>query len=60
MLLSIVKSAKFIKEVVPGETMYIKTELIKYKLGTARVKGTVTVNGSIVAHAEWMATLVNR
>ena len=60
MLLSVVKSAKFIKQVIPGETMYIKTELIKYKLGTAVVRGSVSVYNELVAQAEWMATLVKK
>jgi len=60
MLLSIIKSAKFIKEVIPGDVMIIKTELLKYKLGTAKVKGMVSVNDEVVAHSEWMATLVER
>ena len=35
-------------------------ELKKYKLGTARVKGIITVNNNIIAEAEWMATMVKR
>ena len=60
MLLSIIKSAKFTREVLPGDTMKIRTELVQYKLKTARVRGLVTVKGEVVAKAEWMATLVER
>ena len=60
MLLSIIKSAKFKKKVVPGDKLYIRTELLKYKLGTARVKGIAKVNNETVAEAEWMATMVER
>jgi len=60
MLLSNIKSARFYHTVIPGDKMYIRTELIKYKLGTARVKGVITVNDNIVAEAEWMATMVKR
>tara|TARA_Y100001970_G_scaffold293605_1_gene441535 strand:- start:9241 stop:10611 length:1371 start_codon:yes stop_codon:yes gene_type:complete len=60
MLLSNIKSARFYHTVVPGDKMYIRTDLIKYKLGTARVKGVITVNDNIVAEAEWMATMVKR
>lgn len=60
MLLSNIKSARFYHTVTPGDKMYIRTDLIKYKLGTARVKGTITVNNNIIAEAEWMATMVKR
>ena len=60
MLLSVIKSAKFIKKVVPGDKLYIRTDLLKYKLGTAKVKGVAKVNNEIVAEAEWMATMVER
>ena len=60
MLLSIIKSAKFMKKVIPGDKLYIRTDLLKYKLGTARVKGVAKVNNEIVAEAEWMATMVER
>ena len=60
MLLSIVKSAKFIKKVVPGDKMIIKVELIKMKLGTAQIKGCAIVNNEIVSKAEFMATMVDK
>ena len=60
MLLSIIKSAKFMKKVVPGDKLYIRTDLLKYKLGTAKVKGVAKVNNETVAEAEWMATMVER
>ena len=55
-----IKSAKFMKKVVPGDKLYIRTDLLKYKLGTARVKGVAKVNNETVAEAEWMATMVER
>ena len=60
MLLSVVKSAKFLHKVLPGDKLHIKTKLLKYKLGTARVRGIARVNNKIVAEAEWMATMVER
>ena len=60
MLLSVIKSSKFLQKVLPGDKLYIKTNLLKYKLGTARVKGVARVNNKIVAEAEWMATMVDR
>ena len=60
MLLSIVKSAKFMKKVIPGDKMIIKVELIKFKLGTAHIRGHAIVNNQIVSKAEFMATVVNK
>jgi len=60
MLLSVIKSAKFMREVIPGDTINIRTELIQYKLKTARVRGIISIDDEIVAKAEWMATLVER
>ena len=60
MLLSMVNQAKFIKKVVPGDKLFIFVELIKYRLGTARIKGNVKVNEEIVAKADFMATVVNK
>ena len=60
MLLSVIKSAKFMREVVPGDTINIRTELIQYKLKTARVQGIISIEDEIIAKAEWMATLVER
>ena len=60
MLLSVIKHAKFFKKVIPGDKLHIRTDLLKYKLGTARVKGTARVNNNIVAEAEWMATMTKR
>jgi len=48
------------REVIPGDTINIRTELIQYKLKTARVSGIISIDDEIVAKAEWMATLVER
>ena len=60
MLLSLVNYAKFIKKVVPGDKLTIYVELIKYRLGSARIKGNVKVNNNFVAKADFMATIVNK
>jgi len=60
MLLSVIKSSKFLKKVVPGDKLFIKVELIKFKLKNALIKGTAMVNNELVAEAEWMATVVNK
>jgi 3-hydroxyacyl-[acyl-carrier-protein] dehydratase len=60
MLLSMVNQAKFIKKVVPGNKLIIYVELIRYRLGSARIKGNAKVNGDVVARADFMATVVNK
>ena len=60
MLLSLVNSAKFIKKVFPGDRLVIYVELVKYRLGTARIKGHASVNSNIVAKADFMATVVDK
>ena len=60
MLLSIIKSAKFFKKVVPGDILNLEVTLIKFRLNNALIRGIGTVNGEKVSEAEWMATVVNR
>lgn len=60
MMLSVVNQAKFIKKVVPGDKLIIYVELIKYRLGTARIKGRASVNNNIVSKADFMATVVDK
>ena len=60
MMLSVVNQAKFIKKVVPGDKLIIYVELIKYRLGTARIKGYASVNNNIVSKADFMATVVDK
>ena len=47
-----VNSAKFKKQVVPGDTLDITVEIIKCKGPIGVGKGTVTVDGKIAAVAE--------
>ena len=58
MLLSIIKSSKFIKKVLPGDQLIINVKLLKYKLGTAHIAGEAYVNEEVVSKAEFMATVV--
>jgi 3-hydroxymyristoyl/3-hydroxydecanoyl-(acyl carrier protein) dehydratase len=60
MLLSVIKSAKFMKKVVPGDELSLEVYLLKYKLRNALIRGVASVNGKAVAEAEWMATVVNK
>ena len=60
MLLSVIKKAKFLKQVIPGDKLVLKVNLIKFKLNNAIISGEATVNNEVVAKAEWMATVVDR
>ena len=60
MLLSVVNQSKFLKKVYPGDKLIIYVELIRYRLGSARISGNAKVNGDIVATADFMATVVNK
>ena len=58
MLLSIINHVKFMQKVILGDSLVIYVELVKYRLGTARIKGSASVNNKIVAKADFMATVV--
>ena len=60
MLLSVIKSAKFMKKVVPGDKLSLEVYLLKYKLRNALIRGVASVAGNIVAESEWMATVVEK
>ena len=60
MLLSLVNHAKFMKKVIPGDKLTIYVELVKYRLGTARIKGHASVSGEMVAKADFMASVVEK
>ena len=60
MLLSIINHVKFMQKVIPGDCLVIYVELVKYRLGTARIISNVTVNNKIVAKADFMATVVKK
>jgi len=60
MLLSVIKSAKFFKKVIPGNILNLEVSLVKFKMNNALIKGIGTVNGKKVAEAEWMATVVDK
>ena len=60
MLLSIINHVKFMQKVIPGDCLVIYVELVKYRLGTARIIGNVSVNNKIVSKADFMATVVEK
>jgi len=45
---------KFRKMVVPGDQLFLETEVIRDRLKTASIRGTAKVNGEVVAEAEML------
>jgi beta-hydroxyacyl-ACP dehydratase FabZ len=60
MLFTAIENSKFRKPIVPGDQLIIKLELLKFRLGTAKIKGEAFVDDKIVAEATLMASLVDR
>ena len=57
MLLSSIKSSKFITKVLPESILFIEVKLLKFKLGTAFIEGSVKVKNKTIAKAEFMASM---
>ena len=60
MLFTSIEKSKFRKPVVPGDQLIIKLELLKFRLGSAKIKGEAFVGEKLVAEATLMASLVDR
>src|ERR1700694_4650624 len=56
-LLASVEQAKFRRPVVPGDQLRIEMKVTKRKTSVAKMYGTATVEGNIVAEAEVMCKL---
>jgi beta-hydroxyacyl-ACP dehydratase FabZ len=59
-LLASVDRARFRKPVRPGDQLRIEMILSKRKATVAKMYGTATVNGAVVAEAEMMCKLADR
>jgi beta-hydroxyacyl-ACP dehydratase FabZ len=59
-LLAGVDGAKFRKPVRPGDQLRIEMKLLKRKATLAKMSGTATVNGVLVAEAEMFCVLADR
>jgi 3-hydroxyacyl-[acyl-carrier-protein] dehydratase len=59
-LLASVEQAKFRRPVLPGDQLRIEMKLTKRKASVAKMYGTATVNGVVVAEAELMCKLADR
>ncbi len=60
MLFSGVEKSKFRIPIVPGDQIILKMELIKFILGTTKIRGVAYVDNKVVAEATLLATLVDR
>jgi beta-hydroxyacyl-ACP dehydratase FabZ len=59
-LLAGVDGAKFRKPVRPGDQLRIEMKLSKRKATMAKMSGTASVNGALVAEAEMLCVLADR
>ncbi len=50
---------KFRKPVVPGDTLFIETELLQKKRSIMKAKGRCLVNGEVVSEAEMMFCIID-
>lgn len=55
-----VDKARFRKPVFPGDQLRLECEVIQRRANTVRLRGTATVDGSVVAEAEMLSVMVDR
>jgi 3-hydroxyacyl-[acyl-carrier-protein] dehydratase len=60
MFLASVDEAKFRKPVVPGDQLRIEMKMLRLKHTVAKMQGTATVDGQVVAEAILMCKLTDR
>ncbi len=59
-LLASIEQAKFRRPVMPGDQLRIEMVVTKKKTSIAKMHGTATVNGQVVAEAEVMCKLADK
>jgi len=59
-LLASVEQAKFRRPVLPGDQLRIEMKVTKRKASVAKMYGTATVDGNVVAEAELMCKLADK
>ena len=55
-----INKSRFKKTVIPGDQVLFEVKLHKFKMGTCIIKGIAIVDGTQVAEAEILASVVNR
>ncbi|MBL8919789.1 MAG: 3-hydroxyacyl-ACP dehydratase FabZ [Myxococcaceae bacterium] len=53
-----IDGAKFRKPVVPGDRLTLTAEVLRHKASVWKQRGVATVDGQVVAEAEFLATVV--
>jgi 3-hydroxyacyl-[acyl-carrier-protein] dehydratase len=59
-LLVSIESAKFRRPVVPGDQLRLEMSVLKRKASVAKMAGSATVNGNVVAEAVMMCKLADK
>lgn len=59
-LLASIEEAKFRKPVLPGDRLIIEMTMVRRKSFVAKMKGTASVNGEVVAEATLMCSLQDK
>jgi len=59
-LLVAIENARFRRPVVPGDTLRMEMKVIKRKASVAKMAGTATVDGVVVAEVEVMCKLADK
>jgi 3-hydroxyacyl-[acyl-carrier-protein] dehydratase len=54
-----IDNARFRKPVVPGDRLTLTAEVVRQKSQVWKQKGVATVDGAVVAEAEFLATIVD-
>ena len=60
MLLTSIKSSRFVRKVSINETLLLEVNLVKFKLNTALFSGIAKIKNEVVAQAEFLATVVEK
>src|SRR2546428_967874 len=55
-----VDKARFRKPVIPGDQLRLECELLQRRGNSVKIRGTATVDGSVVAEAEMLSIMVER
>lgn len=60
MYFTAIDKTRFRKTVVPGDQVKFEVSLLKFRMGTCKIKGVATVDKVVVAEAEMMASVVDK
>ncbi|PYQ32908.1 MAG: 3-hydroxyacyl-[acyl-carrier-protein] dehydratase FabZ [Acidobacteria bacterium] len=55
-----VDKARFRRPVVPGDQLRLECELVQRRGNSVKIRGTATVDGTVVAEAEMLSIMVER